>query len=174
MNIRNLFSTIIWALLLLIIQVFFLKNLALFGIALCFIYLMLILHLPVSISTVSLLVISFVMGLIVDIFYDTGGIHATATTLLAFVRPAWLRIISPTGGYDEGLSPTLQEMGTGWYLTYILPLTFLFSLVFFSVDQWGTLGVLNILNKSFFSSILTALLAILVQVLFFKRKRGVL
>ncbi|KPQ18719.1 MAG: rod shape-determining protein MreD [Algoriphagus marincola HL-49] len=174
MNIRNLFSTIIWGLLLLVIQIFFLKNLALFGVALCFIYLLIILHLPVNISTISLLVISFLVGLTVDMFYDTGGIHAVGTTFIGFFRPIWLRIISPTGGYDEGISPTLQEMGTGWYLTYIVPMTFLFSLLFFTVDQWGTMGVFNILNKSFFSSILTVLLAILVQALFYKRRRSIL
>ena len=52
--------------------------------ALCFIYLLIILHLPVNISTISLLVISFLVGLTVDMFYDTGGIHAVGTTFIGF------------------------------------------------------------------------------------------
>ncbi|NVJ85501.1 MAG: rod shape-determining protein MreD [Algoriphagus sp.] len=174
MNIRKLFSYLAWGIVLLVLQVFFFKNLALFGVGLCFLYLILILHMPVNMPPISLILLSFGLGLVVDIFYDTGGIHAAGTTLIGFIRPLWLRAISPTGGYDEGTEPTLQEMGTGWYLTYILPMTFLFSLLFFTVDQWGTMGLFNILNKSFFSSILTALLAILVQALFFKRRRGIL
>ncbi|NVK50429.1 MAG: rod shape-determining protein MreD [Cyclobacteriaceae bacterium] len=174
MNIRNLLSYLAWGIILVFLQVLLFKNLALFGVGLCFLYIILILHLPINTSPISLLIISFGLGLVVDIFYDTGGIHAAGTTFLGFIRPLWLRAISPTGGYDEDTEPTLQEMGTGWYLTYILPMTFFFCLIFFTVDQWGTLGFLNILNKSFFSSILTALLAILVQALFFKRRRGIL
>jgi len=61
----------------------------------------------------------------------------------------------------------------GWYITYAVPMIFFFSLIFFSIDQWGTGGFFGVLNKSFFSSTLTFLLAILVQLLFFKKRRGI-
>lgn len=173
MNIRNLISYILLILFLGIVQIIFLKNLALFGVAFVFIYLLGILILPVSIKTSPLLFIAFILGLIVDVFYETIGMHAAAATLLAFFRAVWLQAISPTGGYLDTEEPSLNEMGVVWFITYSFPLIFLYSLVFFSADQWGTSGLLGVLNKSFFSSILTCLLAILVQVLFFKRRRGI-
>jgi hypothetical protein len=120
-----------------------------------------------------LLLTSFGIGLLIDIFYDTLGMHALAATFLAFLRPFWLKIISPIGGYEDTTDPSISEMGIRWFLTYSLPLVFAFCLVFFLVNQWGTGEVVNILNKSFFSTIFTVILAIIVQLLFFKRSRGI-
>lgn len=173
MNIRNLISNLFLILFLGIIQILFLKNLALFGVGFVFVYLLGILNLPISTRPVPLLFIAFVLGFLVDVFYETIGMHTAAATFLAFVRPIWLRAISPTGGYVETDQPSLTEMGIGWYLTYSVPLIFVYSLVFFTADQWGVGGILDILNKSFFSSLFTSLLVILVQLLFFKRRRGI-
>lgn len=173
MNIRNLFSYIPLILFLGLVQILFLKNLAIFGIAFGFIYLLGILSLPISLKTTQLLLIAFGLGFIVDIFYETTGMHTAAATLLAFARPLWLRAISPTGDYMDTEKPSLDEMGLVWFLTYSFPLIFVYSLVFFTADQWGTSGFLGVLSKSLFSSILTCLLAILVQLLFFKRRGGI-
>jgi hypothetical protein len=69
--------------------------------------------------------------------------------------------------------PSLSELGLGRFISYSFPLVFIFSLAFFSADQWGTGGFFGVINKSILSSIFTTLLAILVQLLFFKRKRGI-
>lgn len=173
MNFKNFITYTILLLFLGLIQIIFLKNLALFGVAFCFLYLLGILNLPITISHVPLILISFGLGLIVDIFYDTIGIHTASATLLSFLRPYWLKAISPTGGYDDSAKPNLPEMGVVWYMSYSLPLIFAFSLVFFTADQWGTEGLFGVLYKSFLSSIFTVVLAIIVQLLFFKRRREI-
>lgn len=173
MNFKSLITFIFLVIVLGLIQILLLKNLALFGIAFCFIYLVGILSFPTSIPTIPLLLISFILGLLIDVFYDTLGIHALAATFLAFLRPHWLKVISPSGGYDDTTNPTISEMGIGWYISYAWPLIFGFCLLFFLTDQWGTGRFLNALNKSFFSSTFTVLLAIIVQLLFFKRRRGI-
>ncbi len=173
MNIRNLFAYLLMIIFLGMVQILFLKNLALFGVAFVFIYLLGILALPISIKTTPVLLIAFGLGFMVDVFYETIGMHTAAATMLAFVRSLWLRVISPTGGYVDTEEPSLNEMGLVWFLTYSFPLIFVYSLVFFAADQWGTSGFLGVLNKSLFSSIFTCLLAILVQLLFFKRRRGI-
>jgi hypothetical protein len=173
MNIRNLISYLLLILVLGVIQIFLLKNLALFGVAFAFLYLLGILVLPISVRTVPLLLIAFGLGFCLDIFYETIGMHTAAATLLAFVRSLWLKAISPTGGYEDSEEPTLSEMGLGWFLSYSLPLVFVYSLVFFTADQWGTGGFFVVLTKSLFTSVFTCLLAILVQLLFFKRRRRI-
>lgn len=173
MNFRNLITFIFLVICLCSVQILLLKNVALFGVAFCFIYLLAILSFPINIRSFSLILISFGLGLFIDVFYDTLGLHAAAATLLAFLRPYWLKAISPNGGYDDSNNPTLKEMGIGWYISYSLPLVFAFSLMFFTADQWGTGGLFGVLNKSLFSSIFTVILAIIVQLLFFKRRRGI-
>lgn len=173
MNIRTFISFTLLLLILGLVQIFLLKNLALFGIALGFLYLLGILILPSSIQTIPLMLIAFVLGLSLDVFYETIGMHTAAATAMAFVRPLWLKATSPTGGYDEAEVPSISEIGVGRFVSYSFPLILLYSLIFFIADQWGTGSLWSILNKSLFSSIFTTLLVILVQLLFFKRRRGI-
>ncbi len=173
MNFKNFISYTILILFLGVIQIIFLKNLALFGVAFCFLYLLGILNLPIPISNVPLILISFGLGLAVDVFYDTIGIHTASVTLMSFLRPYWLKAISPTGGYDDSAKPNLPEMGIVWYTSYSFPLIFAFSLVFFTADQWGSGGFFGVVYKSLLSSIFTVVLSIIVQLLFFKRRREI-
>lgn len=173
MNIRSLITFIFTGIILMAVQVLLLKNLALFGVAMGFLYLLLILDLSISINKTTLLFVAFGLGLVIDIFYDSLGMHAASATLVGFLRPVWLKAISPTGGYDDTVHPDIQEMGISWYLSYSFPLLFIYSFLFFTIDQWGTGGLFGVLNKSLFSAIFSMLLAILVQLLFFKRKRRI-
>ncbi len=173
MNSRNLITFILLILILGLVQILFLKNLALFGVAFCFLYLLAILSLPINLATVPILLISFGIGITIDVFYDTLGLHAASATFLGFLRSIWLKALRPNGGYDDANYPTLPQMGFGWFISYSLPLVLAFSLLFFSLDQWGSGGLFRLFNKSLFSSIFTVILAIIVQLLFFKRRRGI-
>lgn len=173
MNIRNLFSYGFLILVLGLVQILFLKNLAVLGHAFGFLYLLGLLILPSTIRTIPLMLIAFCIGLILDIFFQTIGMHTAAATLFAFLKPTWLKAASPTGGFDEAEEPSLGQIGFGRYITYAFPLLFVYSLGFFTADQWGTGGFLGILTKSFFSALFTLLLTLVVQLLFFSRKRGI-
>jgi hypothetical protein len=173
MNFKNMLPPVLMILVLGFIQIMFLKNLAIFGMAFCFLYLLGILNLPVVIPPITLLLISFGLGLTIDVFYDTLGMNAAATTFVGFLRPYWLKIISPTGGYDDSNVPAISEMGIGWYVSYSLPLILAFSLVFFSADQWGSGTTYGVISKSVLSSIFSVILIIIVQLLFFERKNKI-
>jgi uncharacterized membrane protein len=99
--------------------------------------------------------------------------HTAAATLFAFLKPSWLKVASPTGGFDEAEEPSLGQIGVGRYISYAFPLLFVYCLAFFTADQWGTGGFFEILIKSFFSALFTLLLTLVVQLLFFSRKRSI-
>ena len=173
MNSRNLISYSLVILILGLVQILFLKNLALFGHAFGFLYLLGLLILPSTLRTIPLMLLAFVLGFILDVFFETIGMHAAAATLFAFLKPFWLKTASPTGGFDEAEEPSLPQIGLGRYVSYAFPLLFVYSLAFFTADQWGIGGVFGVLSRSFFSALFTLLLTILVQLLFFRRKRGI-
>ena len=77
------------------------KNIILFEYAFCFIYIYYLLSLPVDIRPVLAILIGFGMGLIVDMFYDTGGIHAASSVLLMFEKSGEVHAMLPTGGRLE-------------------------------------------------------------------------
>ncbi len=152
------------------LQILLFDSLVLFGTGFCFIYISFLLFLPIHINKVLLLFLGFVAGFTVDIFYDTMGIHAAASVLLAFMRPHILNLLTPRDGYETSDSANLHKMGWNWFLTYSLLLiaihhTAVFMLEIFGFD-WRIL--LNLLLSTMF----TGVVVVILQLLFFSVKRA--
>lgn len=154
-------------------QVLILKNLVLFGVAFCFLYLMFIVLLPMEVETIPSLLIAFVLGLGVDVFYDTMGIHTSALLVVGFLRSRWLKILVPAGSYDDDLQPTVVNMGLQWFLSYSVPLILVHHTVFFYVESLGTGLFFDSLQKIVASIIFVTIMSIIVQLLFYRRRRGI-
>lgn len=90
---------------LLLLQVLFFNNIQFSGFVNPYVYLMLILLLPVEISSWILITVAFFTGLIFDFFSGIPGTHAGASVAAGFVRPYILRVISPRDGYEPGSTP---------------------------------------------------------------------
>lgn len=156
-----------------LVQVFVLKNLVAFDMAFCFLYVFYVLLLPIEVKTVPLMLIAFLLGFLVDLFYDTLGIHTASLVAMAFVRNTWIQALIPTGGYDENVQPSILNMGLGWYLSYTFPLIFLHHFLFFYIDSLGTDSYLPMMKKALSSSAFVWIIGIMVQMLFYKRRRGI-
>lgn len=63
------------------------NRLSLFGIAFCFPYILFILLYPVNGNRHLLLLLAFLLGICQDSLLNTGGPHAVACVVLAFLRP---------------------------------------------------------------------------------------
>ena len=153
------------------IQIFLFDNMVLFGTAFCFIYIGFILLLPLEISTVLLIVIGFITGLSIDIFYNSLGVNAASATLIAYLRPYWLSTITPSGDYEDVRIPLLRVMGFNWFITYALPLIFLHHIALFFIEAGEMYHFWLILKKTFFSSLFTFTILVIGQNLFYSRDR---
>ncbi len=107
-----------------------------------------------------------------DVFYDTGGIHAAATVLLAYLRPYILLLLTPRDGYDQNDSANLHLMGWRWFLVYIFILIFLHHLTFFFLELAGFKLIGFTFLKILVSSLFTGTVVIIIQLLFFSRRRA--
>lgn len=119
-----------------IAQVLLFKRLVLFNTSFCFLYVAFILLLPVETNNLLLMVLAFVLGFTIDIFYDSLGIHALAMVTVAYLRNYWLGSITPQGGYDAGSSPALTN-GIQWFLVYSVPLVFVHLALLFFIEAGG-------------------------------------
>jgi rod shape-determining protein MreD len=104
--------------LLMTLQVLLFNNIQFSGYVNPYVYIMIILLLPLSIPSWLLLVLSFGTGLIMDFFSGTPGMHSSATVLAGFARPLVLRLISPRDGYDSGTAPSMLTFGFTWFFSY--------------------------------------------------------
>jgi hypothetical protein len=108
-----------------------------------------------------LLLIGFALGLIIDIFYDSLGVHASACVFTAFIRPLLLQLIEPRGGYPINVSPTKFHFGTRWFLLYSGIALFLHLLFYFSIEVFTFVYFLEIWLKTIFSFIFSFLTVLL-------------
>jgi hypothetical protein len=135
MNRAGIFN-VVYFFLYVIAQILLFKGLAPFDTSFCFIYVAFILLLPVETNNLLLMVLGFLLGFTIDIFYDSLGMHALALVTVAYLRNYWLSSITPQGGYDAGSSPALAN-GVQWFLVYTVPLVFVHLALLFFVEAGG-------------------------------------
>ena len=145
------------------LQVLLLKEFILFGYAYCFAYIGAFLLLPFELGTIACMLIAFATGLVVDIFYDTLGIHAMASVLVAFLRSYVLKALTPAGGYENYMEPTLPSMGLNWYLLFFGTLSMVHHTALLGIEyaQFNMLGI--VLLKAALSTVLTLVITVIVQ-----------
>ncbi len=127
-----------------------------------------ILMLPLQADKTLVLVIAFVAGLVVDMFYNTMGMNAAACTFMAFCRPWALQIYSPAGEYNADATATVGSMGVGWMIRYAGTLILLHHTVLFYLEAFSFYGFFTTLAKVILSSIATLILILITQSLFFR------
>lgn len=150
----------------LFLQVLIFKNSVLFGSAFCFIYIGYLLLLPVETNPLWLMLIGFGMGLFIDMFYDSVGIHAAASVAVMYLRNFWLARVTPQGGYDSGAVPGLAADGLQWFLIYATPMVFIHHALLFFIEVGGFQYVGFTLLKIIFSTLYTMIVILIVQYLF--------
>jgi len=170
MNINDLLKNIASFFVLLVLQILIFNNIGItsWEILPAF-FLLIILLLPIEIPDWVLLITSFVIGLIIDIFSDTMGLNSSACLLLAFLRPLILRTISPRGGYDAGTHPRVHHMGLPWFLKYSSVLVFSHQLAYYFLEDFTFDHVWRVLIKVFIGTFFSLLLIIVSQFLVFRK-----
>lgn len=151
-------------------QVLILNNIQLSGYLNPFLYVLFILMLPFETPGWLVLVLSFLAGLSIDLFADTGGLHAASSTLLGFVRPGVLKMIAPRDGYDTNQKPIIQQFGPGWFFTYTGTLVFVHHMVLFYLEVFHWSEFFFTFSRVVLSSLFTLLLIFISQFFFSKSK----
>ena len=134
-----------------------------------YIYILLIILYPTKNNRAGFIFLSFLLGLTIDLFSDTGGIHAAASVFIAYIRPVALR--SSFGVLYENYAIKFNNVEFGAKLTYITFLTLLHHIIFFSLEIFSISKIILVLQKTLFSSIFTILLCTLITIIFSRKMR---
>jgi len=110
------------------------------------------------------ILLSFLLGLFVDMFLDSGGIHAAAAVTIAFIRPAALKF--SFGALYDHQTIKFSSTDFGQRITYISILTIIHHFILFSLDFFNLSKILLILKNTLFSSIFTIILCLLITIIF--------
>lgn len=161
MTSRTIFANIFRFLFLVLIQVTVLRRLALewanFPYLNTLVYPLFLMLLPITLPRSAQFALAFALGISIDFFYDSPGIHAGAAVFTIYMRPYILKWLEPRGGYNLNHSPTKSRLGYSWFLRYSASLLFLHCLFYFSVEAFNFANIggtlLRIIFGFFFSMV---------------------
>jgi len=135
-----------------------------------YLYFLFLLWLPFTVSRGGLLVLGFLMGISVDYFTMTPGLHAAACVLVAFVRPFIINILAPKDASEVTYrEPSPKAMGWTPYMVYVLVLTILHN-AYLTLLQWLSFGSLWLFLLKIVTTTAISLLLIITTELLFPRK----
>ncbi|MEW4925331.1 rod shape-determining protein MreD [Algibacter sp. 2305UL17-15] len=134
-----------------------------------YVYILFILFYPVKNDRIVFIFISFILGLTVDMFSDSGGIHAAASVLIAYIRPVFLKFAF--GTMYEHNHVKFDNTDFGAKLVYVALLTFIHHFILFSLEIFNISGILSILQKTLFSGIFTILMITLLSIIFSRKTK---
>ncbi|MFV5693885.1 rod shape-determining protein MreD [Flavobacterium sp. LB3P122] len=155
--------------LLLAVQIIIFNNMNFLGYISPFPYVLFIILYPVNGNKSGLLIASFLLGLIMDMFSNSGGIHTTACIILAYFRPYIFK-------FSFGLSYEYQTVKLNDVLTperfsFILMSVVIHHFVLFLLEAFQFSFILDILLRALLSTLFTILICIIIIYLIKPNKR---
>ena len=154
---------------LVLVQVIIFNNINFLGYINPYVYILFIAFFHVKNNRLLLILVSFILGLSIDMFLDSGGIHAGASVFISYVRTLILK--SSFGMIYEHQTVRFGSFDFGSKLIYISLLVPLHHIVLFSLQIFNISNILLILEKTLFSSIFTILLSIIISVIFSRKTK---
>jgi rod shape-determining protein MreD len=155
---------------LVLLQVLILNNIQLGGYINPYLYVWFILMLPFETPVALVMVLGFLLGLTIDMFLNTAGVHAAACVAMGYARHYILKIFAPREGYEFGAQPSLVSLGLKWYLSYAGLLVFVHHTVLFYAEVFRLSEFSYTMLRVILSSIFTISLIILSQLIIYRKK----
>ncbi len=145
---------------LVVAQAVIFNRIALFSVALAFVFIYFIVRLPISLSSSKVIALSFLIGVAVDIFSDTLGMHALACTCVGALRRVVIRLYVPREDDVIRAIPSLRSLGLAVYAKYVATVSLLYCILVFSVEAMSFFHPALYAGRILASAALTAVMII--------------
>ena len=152
---------------LVLLQVLVFNQVQLTGFLNPYIYVLFILLLPVSMPQYQVLLFSFMIGISVDWFSNTLGLHAASSVLMGFMRLPVMNLVSQRES-DQVNYPGLHQTGWRWFLLFASILVIIHHFFLFFTEVFSFAGFFRTLLRSVASSAFTIGILVISQFLVFR------
>lgn len=153
--------------LLVLFQVILFNHINFLGYINPYVYIIFIIFFPIKNNRLLFLVLAFFMGLAIDMFSDSGGIHTCASVFIAYARPVFLKFAF--GTMYEHNNVKFDNTDFGAKLIYIALLTLLHHIILFSLEIFSISRILMVFQKTLFSGIFTIVMITLISIIFSRK-----
>lgn len=155
---RNFFVNLLILAVLVLVQVLICNHVMLFNIAIGFVFIFVIVNLPMGLNTNYLLTWAFFGGFLVDIFSDTPGVNSLACVILAMLKRPALYAYITKDDRTKNIEPSLSGLGFSVYGKYLFTMSAAYCFLVFSIEYFNFANIREILTMSAGSSLLTFLI----------------
>lgn len=132
-------------------------------------YILFILLFPINGNKYSVLLSSFALGIIMDMFCNSGGVHAAACITLAYLRPTFLKF--SFGVSYEYQTIKINDKLSSERFSFILISVIVHHFILFILEVFRISFFFDALLKTITSTIFTTLICIILIYLFKPAKR---
>ncbi len=166
---KTTLNFIILTIVIVLAQAVVFNHVCLFNVAMPFVFIYIILRLPIGLAVNWVLTIGFLLGLVIDIFSDTYGMNALACTVMAMARRPVLRLFLPPEDDSSPLEPSMLTLGTEVYAKYLLTLTLLYCSLIFIIESFTFFNLMRLVGRIIASTLLSWLLMLAIDSLLSKK-----
>lgn len=154
---------------LLFLQVLILNHVNIFGHINPMVYIAWVFLYPVRKTRGLFLILSFLLGILIDFFSDSGGVNAFAITFIAYFRLPILMAVLRKSDLDYAQF-SLKSLSINKIILFISILTIIHHFIIFSLEYFSFSEFLNIISSTILTSFFTVLISFLGITLFTKKK----
>ncbi len=166
---NKIFYLVFLFIFLLLLQVLVLSNINFLGYINPYLYISFVFFFPLKKNRFPFLITTFFMGLSVDFFLDSGGIHAFSILFIGYIRLFFVRLFFKKTEIDFLLF-RLQSEPFGKIFNYVVSLTVIHHLILFSFINFSFDNISDVLLNTLFSSIFTLTLYFIGSYIFTKEQ----
>jgi len=152
-----------------LLQVLVLNHILIFKMISPFFYLIFLLLLPYDTPRAMLILLGFILGLSIDAFTNTLGVHTAVCVIIGFIRPGILNKISTRETRESVTAPRISTMSLNWFISYSAIFITIHHLLLFMLEAFTFEGILFTLLRAVLSGILSIALIVISQFLFFRK-----
>lgn len=134
------------------------NRICLFNIAVPFVFVYFILRLPMSLSVNWVMTLSFLIGLVVDIFSNTYGMYAMSSTIIGALRKPIFTLFYPREDEMSNSIPSINTLGVSTYIKYMFTLVLLLCVVIYFIQLFTFYNIGLTIMRIIGSSLLTAVI----------------
>ena len=156
---------------LVLFQVLVINHIRLGGYVHPYIYMIFIMLLPFNMPNWQILGLGFFLGLTVDMFTGTPGLHAGATTLMAFCRPSVINLISGNQKFENIQEPNLRQLDGMWFFRYVLCLVLVHHFALFLLESFSFRLIGQVLLRILLSVPVSVFLIMMILYIFKTEKK---
>jgi len=151
------------------LQVFVLNNILFLGYVNPYLYITFVFFYPLKKNRFAFLLLSFALGLSIDFFSDSGGIHAFSLVTISYLRLFFIRVFFNKSEVDYPFFKLNLE-SFGKKFNYIVTLTVLHHFLLFSFANFSFQNIANVILNTLYSSAFTLILYFLSIYIFSKKQ----